>query len=182
MNQTVGGLSLAILLTLVIFAYGYPYTVNTEEEAKAPFGEDTKLFWNIFVGLTALVLILVVVVGFVAPCGGRAPSRVVVTPAGFGASGSSAPQDVSFMSTSLSGGDSAGGNPAPATSFLSTESVQDAGPAGPRMDLNNSDLQTPSEFSTFSRSLNDSMSFSSEDISTSLHGLSDSLSSLSMSI
>ena len=67
-NQTVGGLSLAILLTLVIFAYGYPYTVNTEEEAKAPFGEDTKLFWNIFVGLTALVLILVVVVGFVAPC------------------------------------------------------------------------------------------------------------------
>ena len=48
-NQTVGGLSLAILLTLVIFAYGYPYTVETEEEAKAPFGDDSRLFWNIFI-------------------------------------------------------------------------------------------------------------------------------------
>ena len=156
-DQTVGGLSIAILLTLVVFAYGYPQATKDEKESKAPFGDESRLFWNIFVGLTTVVLVLVVVVGFLVPCGGHggggraAVVRVV------------RPQDVSFMSTgsgfsslgSLGGGDK-------------------------------SALETPSAFSTLSKSANDSFSFSSlsdvasEDISTSLKALSESSMSLSI--
>ena len=158
-DQTVGGLSIVILLTLVVFAYGYPYASQNDDDTKAPFGEDSRLFWNIFVGLTTVVLVLVVVVGFLVPCTGRAgrPRHVQVMPGG------PAPiemEDISFMSTgsgySLGGGDKLG-----------------------------SDLDTPSSFSTMSKSANDSFSFSSiasDDISTSLKALSESSSSMSLSI
>ena len=157
-DQTVGGLSIVILLTLVVFAYGYPHASQNEDESKAPFGEDSRLFWNIFVGLTTVVLVLVVVVGFLVPCAGSAgrPRHVRVT------AGPSPVQmeDISFMSTgsgySLGGGDKLG-----------------------------SDLETPSSFSTLSKSVNDSLSFSSiasDDISTSLKALSESSSSMSLSI
>ena len=158
-DQTVGGLSIAILLTLVVFAYGYPHATQDEKEGKAPFGEDSRLFWNIFVGLTTVVLVLVVVVGFLVPCGGgggggrAAVVRVV------------RPEDVSFMST--------GGG------FSSLGSLGGG-------DKSVSALETPSAFSTLSKSANDSFSFSSvsdiasKDISTSLKALSESSMSLSI--
>ena len=155
-DQTVGGLSVVILLTLVVFAYGYPYASEDEEDGKAPFGDDSKLFWNIFVGLTIVVLVLVLVVGFVVPCTkyGQRPNRIVVQQPPMGI------DDISFMSTG-SGYSLAGG------------------------DKTVSDLETPSSFSTLSKSANDSFSFSSiasDDISTSLKGLSESSSSMSLSI
>ena len=152
-DQTVGGLSVAILLTLVVFAYGYPYASGNDEDSKAPFGDDSRLFWNIFVGLTAVVLVLVVVVGFLVPCGGGGRAAVVRVVR---------PEDISFMSTG-SGYSSLGGG-------------------------DKSALETPSAFSTLSKSANDSFSFSSisdivsEDISTSLKALSESSASMSLSI
>ena len=74
-TQTVGGLSIAILFTLVAFIYGYPAatasssddTQNDKPVSAAPFGDDSTLFWNIFVGMTVTVLVVVVLVGFVSP-------------------------------------------------------------------------------------------------------------------
>ena len=155
-DQTVGGLSIAILLTLVVFAYGYPHAAQDEKEGKAPFGEDSRLFWNIFVGLTTVVLVLVVVVGFLVPCGGGRRAAVVRVVR---------PEDVSFMSTG--------------SGFSSLGSLGGG-------DKSVSALETPSAFSTLSKSANDSFSFSSvsdiasKDISTSLKALSESSMSLSI--
>ena len=99
---------------------------------------------------------LVLVVGFVVPCTkyGQRPNGIVVQQPPMGI------DDISFMSTG-SGYSLAGG------------------------DKTVSDLETPSSFSTLSKSANDSFSFSSiasDDISTSLKGLSESSSSMSLSI
>ena len=48
-DQTVGGLSVVILLTLVVFAYGYPYASEDEEDSRHRL-EMIQAFWNIFVG------------------------------------------------------------------------------------------------------------------------------------
>ena len=85
-QQTVGGLSIAILFTLVAFIYGFPRATNdkddTTKNAAVPFGEDSKLFWNIFVGLTVTVLVIVVLVGFISPssssCNGNAPTNMFI--------------------------------------------------------------------------------------------------------
>ena len=63
-QQTVGGLSIAILLVLVVLVYGHSYSTTDEKEATTPYGSETKLFWNAFVGLTVAVLVVVLVVGF----------------------------------------------------------------------------------------------------------------------
>lgn len=147
-DQTVGGLSIAILLTLIVFVYGYPRAAQTEEDGKRPFGDDSHLFWNIFVGITTVVLVLVVVVGFLVPCGGGRRAAVVQVVH---------PNDISFMSTGSAMSSLGGGDKSAA-------------------------LETPSAFSTLSKSANDSFSFSSEDISTSLKELSGSSASVSMSL
>lgn len=90
-TQTVGGLSIAILFTLVAFIYGYPAATtsssddaqNDKQATAVPFGDDSTLFWNIFVGMTVTVLIVVVLVGFVSPSSSRPPSRGTTTGMGF---------------------------------------------------------------------------------------------------
>jgi hypothetical protein len=141
-QQTVGGLSVAILVLLVVLVYGHSYSTTDEKEAKAPFGGETKLFWNAFVGLTVAVLLVVLVVGFLGQPAAT-PKIHVVSESG----GSSFP---SAMST---------GSGFPSSTL--------------------SDLSSFSSFSTLSTSLD---SFSSSDISTSLGALSDSLSSISLSV
>jgi hypothetical protein len=142
-QQTVGGLSVAILVLLVVLVYGHSYSTTDEKEAKAPFGGETKLFWNAFVGLTVAVLLVVLVVGFLGQPAATPKIHVVVSESG----GSSFP---SAMST---------GSGFPSSTL--------------------SDLSSFSSFSTLSTSLD---SFSSSDISTSLGALSDSLSSISLSV
>ena len=71
-QQTVGGLSIAILLVLVVLVYGHSYSTMDEKETTTPFGSETKLFWNAFVGLTVAVLLVVLVVGFL---GGSTPAE-----------------------------------------------------------------------------------------------------------
>ena len=81
-QQTVGGLSIAILLTLAVLVYGHSYASTDEKESKTPFGSDTKLFWSIFVWLTVAVLLVVLVVGFlVQPASSTPQIRVLVSDA-----------------------------------------------------------------------------------------------------
>ena len=150
-QHLVGGLSVAILLVLVVLMYGYPASTTDEHEEKAPFGDDTKLFWTLFVGLTVAVLLVVLAVGFLSaptvPAG-----RPVMVVSSDGSSLPSAFSTASHRTSSFSD----------LSDLSSLSSLSSLGSLG--------SLSSLSDFSTLD-------SFSSSDISTSLGALSDSLSS-----
>jgi len=106
-QQTVNGLSIAILLVLVVLVFGYSHAADDDDDddgdphrSSNPFGCHSKLFWNIFVTLTVTVLLAVLFVSSLS-LGGRTqpPSVVVWTDSAAPTTSSSSPLGISSFST-----------------------------------------------------------------------------------